>query len=389
MERIGVDPAGIRLMTPKQFHCNLKLEGLSPAQANVIKQDMLSIGGEAAIAKGAVSCEVKTTGCILSGTVKQFLRLVEKLKLQPYGLSGLSVSINEAVENLYSGRLIFKGRTKKWDTRVRTVVMGILNVTPDSFFDGGRFFTKERAVERALEMMDEGADIIDIGGESTRPGSAAVEKEEELRRVLPVVEELAKRGIPASIDTTKSGVAEEALKRGAEAVNDVSAMTKDEKMAEVVSRYSSGLILMHSRGTPAAMQKYSHYDDLMAEIFGYLSERMDYAHSFGIEAEKIVVDPGIGFAKSAADNLEIIRRMAEFKTLGRPILIGTSRKSFIEKVLNLPVDERLSATLATVAFAVQNGAGIVRVHDVKEARQAVDIIDAIVKKETPLSEAKG
>ncbi|MBI5559927.1 MAG: dihydropteroate synthase [Deltaproteobacteria bacterium] len=378
MERIGVDPAGIRLMIPKQFHHNLKLEGLTPVQANIIKQDMLSLGGEAAVSRGAASCSVAATGCILSGTVKQLRRLAEKLGLQPYGLAEAAGEINSSLESLGSSRLVFKGRTREWDLSRRTLIMGVLNVTPDSFSDGGRFFEKEKAIGRAIEMLGEGADIIDIGGESTRPGSAGVSPEEEKRRVIPVVEGLVGKGAVVSVDTTKADVAEEALKLGAEVINDVSAMTRDARMAGVVRIYSCGVILMHSRGTPETMQEMTHYGDLMAEIFDCLSERLDYAIASGIGPEKTVIDPGIGFAKSAADNLEIIRRLSEFKTLGRPVCLGVSRKSFVRAVTGGRVGERLNATLAAASIGVLNGARIVRVHDVREAKEAVSMADAIM-----------
>lgn len=377
MERIGVDPAGVRLMLSKQFHHNLRLDGLTPAQANIIKQESLSLGGEAAVARGAAACEVPSTGCILSGTLKQLRRLTRKLRLQPYGLAEVAGELASALENLHSQSLIFKVRTKQWDLATRTLVMGILNVTPDSFSDGGRFFDKKRAVERGLEMLEEGADIIDVGGESTRPGAAGVSPQEEKGRVLPVVEELAKRGAVVSVDTTKADVAEETLGCGAEIINDVSAMTKDSRMAGVVKRYSSGVILMHSRGTPLTMQGLTRYDDLMAEVFGYLSERLEWAHTCGIEREKTIVDPGIGFAKAPAGNLEILKRLGEFKTLGRPILIGVSRKSFIGSVLGPVVGERLNATLGAVSAGVMNGARIVRVHDVRGAKEAVSMVDAV------------
>ncbi|MBI5598949.1 MAG: dihydropteroate synthase [Deltaproteobacteria bacterium] len=387
MERIGVDPAGIALMAPKQFHYNLKLDRLTPAQANIIKQDMLSIGGEAAVSKGVAACEVAHTGCILSATLKQFARLAEKLCRQPYGLAGIAGAINEAIGNLTSGRLTFKGRTRQWDLSGRVLVMGILNVTPDSFYDGGRFFDRERAVERALKMAGEGADVIDVGGESTRPGSKGVGSDEELRRVIPVVEELAKRGIAVSVDTTKAVIAEEALKNGAEIINDISAMTLDASMAEVVSKYGSGVILMHMRGTPADMRGHASYGDLMGEIFDYLAGRLAYARKTGIEMDKTAIDPGIGFAKSAGDNLKIIKRVREFKTLGRPIVLGASRKSFIGAALGAAPEQRLGATIAAESLGVFNGARILRAHDVKEARSAADMISAITAGALPSTTA--
>jgi dihydropteroate synthase len=251
-------------------------------------------------------------------------------------------------------------------------------VTPDSFSDGGRYFTLDLALEHALKMIEDGADIIDVGGESTRPGSDPVPIEEELRRVIPVIKELAKRTkVPISIDTYKSEVARQALDNGALIVNDISGLRFDEKMAEVVAEYKASVVLMHIKGTPKTMQQNPEYKDVISEIYSYLSESVDLALSAGIK--QIIVDPGIGFGKRLIDNLEIIRRLREFKSLGYPILIGVSRKSFIGNILNLPVDQRLEGTAGAVAISVWNGANIVRVHDVKEMVRVVRIVDAIKK----------
>ena len=379
MRRIGVDEAGIRLMLPKQFHYNLELKGLLPAQANIIKQEILSLGGEAAVAAGSVSCRVERTDCILSGTLKQLRGLVKKLRIQPYGLKPLAEKIEEVLRNITVPDTILEGSTKEWNTEEKTLVMGILNVTPDSFSDGGLYLEKEAAIERALEMVEAGADIIDVGGESTRPGAESVPEEEEIRRVVPVVEGLAKKGIAVSVDTTKASVAERALEAGAEFVNDISAMTQDERMAGVVSRYNAGAIIMHMRGTPQTMQTMTEYDDLMGEITGYLAERIEALTQAGIGYRKIAIDPGIGFAKDVAGNLEILKRLGELTTLGRPILVGTSRKSFIGRTLGRDVGERLYGTIATVCAAIMNGAGIVRVHDVDELKDAVTMIDHILR----------
>jgi dihydropteroate synthase len=377
MERIGVDPVGVALMTPKQFHFNLLVKDLAPAEANILKQDALSVSAEAAISRGAAGCEINSTDALLSGTLKQLSFLAEKLRRQPYGLRALAEEISRTLENLTNDKRLIRARTRQWDSAQRTLVMGILNVTPDSFSDAGRYFTKDAAVKRALEMADEGADIIDVGGESTRPGAENVAEDEELGRVAPVVEELACRGIAVSVDTTKSRVAEEALLAGAEIINDISAMTKDPSMAGVVAKYGAAVVLMHMRGTPQTMQTLTHYEDLMGEVMEYLSCRMDFAGRAGIETEKIVVDPGIGFAKNAGDNIELIRRLGELTALGRPILIGASRKSFIGNTAGAAVWERLGGSLSAASLAVLNGAGIVRTHDVKETKQAITLADSI------------
>lgn len=252
--------------------------------------------------------------------------------------------------------------------------MGILNVTPDSFSDGGRFLSPDAAVERALAMEKEGADIIDVGGESSRPGAEPVPVEEELRRVLPVLERLrGKLRIPISIDTTKAEVAEAALRAGASIVNDISALRFDPAMAPLVAKFGAGLVLMHMLGTPKTMQQAPHYEDVVTEVRDFLAERAQYAQSQGIPREAIAVDPGIGFGKTVEHNLELLRRLPELVELGFPVLVGPSRKSFIGAILGLGVEERLEGTLAACAVAVVRGADILRVHDVKEVRRAADL----------------
>ena len=378
MRRIGVDPAGMALMAPKEVFYNLKIAGLTAPQANILKQDAIASGGEAAVAKGVVSCEINFTDAILSGTVKQLRRLADKLKAQPYGLPIAGKSINEALDRLTNRGLAFRGRSRSWDVSKGALVMGVLNVTPDSFYDGNAYSGKNAAIETALRMADEGADIIDVGGESSRPGAIDVPVEEEIRRVVPVVEELSKRGLAVSVDTVKSRVADLALLAGAEAINDISAMRRDPLMAGVIKRHGAGVALMHMRGTPKTMQGETAYEDLMAEIFDYLSERVEFAEGFGIDREKIAIDPGVGFAKTSSGCLEIIRRLGELKTIGAPVLIGTSRKSFIGKTLGgAEAGARLNGALATISAALLNGADIIRAHDVKETKETILMIEAI------------
>jgi len=274
-------------------------------------------------------------------------------------------------------RLTF--RNFSLDFSRKTHVMGILNVTPDSFSDGGLFLSRDSAIERALRMEDEGADIIDVGGESTRPGSEPVPLEDELKRTIPVIEALAGRlSIPISIDTYKSEVATRAVEAGASMVNDISGLRFDPEMAPLLSRYDVALILMHIRGTPRNMQDNPVYSDLMTEISDYLREGIRLAAESGIAEERIVIDPGIGFGKTAEHNLRIINNLDALSALGRPVLVGVSRKSFIGRVLNnAPVSERLEGTAAAVAVSVMKGANIVRVHDVKEMVRVVKIVDAV------------
>ncbi len=276
------------------------------------------------------------------------------------------------------GEIYWKGRERSWGLGSRTLIMGILNVTPDSFYDGGRYVERDRAIEKAMEMDAEGVDIIDIGGESTRPGSKPVSTEEEIERVIPVVSALKKRiNAAVSVDTTKAEVARLALEEGAEIINEVSALRFDPEMADVVVRYGAMVVLMHMRGTPETMQKDTTYNDLIGEIRGFLSERIEFALEKGIGFDSIAIDPGIGFGKSPEDNLRIIRYLGDFASMGRPIVLGTSRKSFIGHALGLEPDKRLEGTLATIATGILMGAHIVRVHDVRETRLVARMVDAI------------
>ena len=262
---------------------------------------------------------------------------------------------------------------------ISPLVMGILNVTPDSFFDGGKHQTMEGALDHALRMIEEGADIIDIGGESTRPYADPVPEEEELRRIVPVIEALrASSDILISVDTYKAGVADAALCAGADIVNDISGLTYDDAMAQVVARNDAWVVIMHIKGTPRNMQVDPHYDDVVAEISEFLRLQMGHAVRAGVDPEKIILDPGIGFGKRVEDNLRILKMLGEFKKLGRPVLIGTSMKSFIGKVAGLPIEERVEGTLASLAVALMNGADILRVHDVKKAKKVLMTVKAVM-----------
>ena len=259
----------------------------------------------------------------------------------------------------------------------RTYVMGVLNVTPDSFSDGGRWVTPDRAVRRARAMVREGADVIDVGGESTRPGSRPVPAREEIRRVVPVVERLAAAGIVVSVDTSKAAVAREAFRAGAKVLNDVTALRGDRAMGRTAALAGAAVILMHMKGSPRTMQRNPRYRDVVKEIMSFFRESLRNAWRAGIERDKIILDPGIGFGKLPEHNLEILRRLDEFRSLGRPLAIGTSRKSFIGRALNRRVDDRVSGTAATVAAAILRGADLVRVHDVREMTDVARMTDLL------------
>ncbi|MCP4931124.1 MAG: dihydropteroate synthase [Candidatus Marinimicrobia bacterium] len=260
-----------------------------------------------------------------------------------------------------------------------TLIMGILNVTPDSFSDGGKFDTPEQAASHASKMIEDGADIIDIGGESTRPGAEPVSIDEELNRTIPVIEAIRDQSdCIISIDTYKSKVAESALDAGANMVNDISGLTFDEGMASLVAEKETPVVIMHIKGTPLDMQKEPHYEDLMEEIKDYFTAKIAKAKEAGIPNTNIILDPGIGFGKRLEDNFELIRELKQICAMEYPILIGPSRKSFIGTVLNLPITERLEGTLASITAGVMNGARIVRVHDIMAVRRTIAITEKIM-----------
>lgn len=283
---------------------------------------------------------------------------------------------------------VLKIGKKTFELDKRTIIMGVLNVTSDSFSDGGKYLSADKAVKHALSMEKQGADIIDIGGESTRPGAKAITLDEEMRRVIPVIEELVgKTNVPISIDTYKSKIVEKALDAGACMVNDVTALEADKRLVNIVAEYEVPICLMHMKGNPRNMQINPTYDDVVEEICLFLKERTELAMFYDVKKENIIVDPGIGFGKRTGrgveDNCKILHRLSELKTLGFPIMIGASRKTFIGNVCggkeSLPATERLEGSLAAACLAAYNGANIIRVHDVKETRRCLDLVDCVVR----------
>jgi dihydropteroate synthase len=379
-QNIGVDPYGINAMAPKTQHVNILLKAQSCKVANILKQEMLSLGADAAVARGSVACSIDTTDVLLMGTIKQIGALAKKIEKQPFGLALIAQDIPVLLGNMAKNRYALKTSRREIILGERTLIMGILNVTPDSFSDGNIYFDQQKAIERGLQMAEEGADIIDIGGESTRPGAKSVTPRQEIARVMPIVESLSQKlTIPISVDTTKSQVAQKSLEAGAEIINDISALGGDKKMASVVQKASAALILMHMRGTPANMQTGNMvYDDLMSEIISYLKNGCRKAIAAGIEKDHLIMDPGIGFGKSHADNCIIINKLDELKVLGFPLLIGTSRKSFIGKITGGEPAQRIDGTAATIAAAIMKGCHIVRVHDVAVMKKVAAMTDAIV-----------
>ncbi len=269
-------------------------------------------------------------------------------------------------------------RGKILDLRERTGIMGILNITPDSFSDGGKYILPVKAVERGIQIAEEGADIIDLGAESTRPGSEAISSQEEIDRILPVIEELLNNvSIPLSVDTYKSEVAEYALKTGVHMINDISALRFNPEMVNVLKKYNVPCVLMHIKGTPKNMQDNPEYKDIIGEIKAYFEERIEFVSEKRISLKNIIIDPGLGFGKKLQDNFLLLKKLNDFKAFKLPILIGPSRKRFIGDKLNLPPDQRFEGTAAAVTAGILNGANIVRVHDVKKTVRVIKIADEI------------
>lgn len=379
LERIGVDPAGIGRMLPKCEQHALLLPSVRTAAANILKQEMLSLGGDAAVARGTVACSVAATDVLLIGTRKQLTVLCNKLKGQPFGLTAMADKLAGLLATLATRPACWQTSSQQLPLD-RPLIMGILNVTPDSFSDGGKHSDPAAAVAKALQLADDGADLIDIGGESTRPGAAPVSADEEISRILPVLKALSGRlSIPISVDTWKHQVARAVLDAGAEIINDISGLAFDPALAAVVAQHRAGLVLMHTRGAPRQMQQHTDYGNLMGELASALDRSAAAAHAAGIAQQQIVIDPGIGFAKDVQGNLEILRRLPELHSLGYPLLLGTSRKSFIGKVLQRDdVAEREFGTAATVALAVAAGVRILRVHDVRAMKDVALMAHAIV-----------
>lgn len=377
MELIGVDPVGIDIMEGKSRHHIIRLDDVDLRAALILKQDMLSLGGEAALCREAAGLRIKRSPVILMGTTRQLRGLVSKLSGQPFRLADLSSSIEELLDTIDSGRRYVVGGEDLLSGG-KVGVIGILNVTEDSFSDGGKYASREEAVARGVEMASQGADIIDVGGESTRPGSRSVSAHEELERVIPVIGDLRGKGVERiSVDTTKPEVAEKALAEGASIVNDISAMTFKPEMLDVIAASGASVILMHTRGRPETMQEDLEYDDLMGEICSFLEEAMDRAVSAVIPVEQICVDPGIGFGKSLGQNLELISRIGELRSLGAAVTIGASRKSFIGGLTGADVESRMPGSVGAAVAGALNGADMVRVHDVAETVQAMAVVRGV------------
>ena len=382
MQAIGCDPSGVLIMGKKEISKAIKINNLSIPAALILKQEMLSLGGDAVNARGTITRQVETTDVLLLGTLAHYQKLSSKLQAQDFGLAKLGQALEQALKNYQQTPPAISLSSGKALSFERAILMGILNCTPDSFSDGGQFIDTEKAVIHALQMIKEGAEIIDVGGESSRPGAKPVTPDEELERVVSVIEKIAASAI-VSIDTTKAIVAKKALKAGAQIINDISALRGDGLMAEVAAAASCPIVLMHMQGAPQTMQVAPAYEDIMVELLSFFEERISFAVSAGIAEKNIILDPGIGFGKTTEHNLTILNRLEQLQVFGRPIMLGTSRKSVIGNVLNLPPENRLEGTAATVCFGIFKNAKIIRVHDVIEMARVVRMTEAIMQPHPP------
>lgn len=366
---IGFDKSYSHKAKEKFEYKNIKIYSLTPAMANILKQTALSVGCDCATHREVITGKIENSNCILGGSVSQIKKIAEKLKFQPFGLKELGKKLENSCPPLAGG-------PKSMISRRGTKLVGILNLTTNSLSDGGMYNDFEKAKEHLLELISDGADIIDIGAESTKPYSSPVSPKEQLEKLLPIID-FAKNQTTISIDTRSAIVAEECINAGANIINDVSGFDYDEKMVDVIAKHNIPIIIQHSQGTPETMQNSPHYNNLIEDIFLNLKKKIDCAHSKNIK--NIIIDPGIGFGKTKEDNFEIIKRIEEFQSLNCPIMLGISRKS----LLDMPNADNLAKDIYTTAInalAIERNVDYIRVHNIKMHRKLIDLMDMFVIK---------
>lgn len=358
LQKVGFDKSYVHKACEKFVYKNIKIYSLTPAQANILKQTAISAGCDCAAHREVITGKIELSDCILGGSVSQLKKIAEKLHYQPFGLKLLGEKIKDFIKPL---------------ERDKTKIVGILNLTDNSFSDGGLYNDFEKAKKHLLELIKDGADIIDIGAESTKPYSKPVSPEEQLKKLLPIID-FAKDKITISVDTRSANAAEKCILSGAKIINDVSGLKYDAKMADVIAKYDVKVVIQHSKGTPENMQDNPVYENLTDEIYKDLKARIEYALSKGIKKENMIIDVGIGFGKTIEDNFTLIKRIEEFCGLGCPIMLGISRKS----LLNMPDEDNTVKdifTLALNALAVERNVGYLRVHNVKLHRKLLNMLE--------------
>jgi dihydropteroate synthase len=377
---IGVDSYIYKYLSKKMTHLLIKIKDVPAVIANILKQSALSKGGECAVSRKVLTETNSINDVLLSLTLQQLDDFLKGLYRQPFGLDILAKEIEKTIEK-YQQKFITKFPNSSINFFEKPYLMGILNLTPDSFSDGGQYIDTTIALEHTRCMIKNGATIIDVGGESTRPGSELVSEDEEIKRILPTLKILRKTypKIIISVDTNKADVAELAINNGADMINDISAGTFDKKMFNIIAKYNIPICIMHTKNIPKTMQKTVYYNDLITDIYCHLSSRIEEAKQLGINRDKIIIDPGIGFGKTTEQNLTIINRLNVFKGLGCPLLIGTSRKNFIGEITKKDITSREFGTASTVAMSINNGANILRVHNVDAMKDVLLTARAIIK----------
>jgi dihydropteroate synthase len=375
---LGVSKEGIAILGPKSVYAAFKADGLSAWEANIIKQDLLSLGSDAALNREVLIKEMKTSIAIF-GSIAQLERLCIKLKHQPFGLKEFSAQLSTALKNCFSEKPVFNCRGKR--LRLDSpVICGIINVTADSFSGDGILKnsstqTIDAAIAKAEKMIKDGAVILDVGAESSRPGAKPLKEKDELTRLTPVIKGLRKefKNVLISVDTYKLATAQMAADCGADIINDITALRHAPKITAVIKRYKLGCILMHMQGIPATMQVRPKYKCVTTELHDFFVERLAFCEKNDIDKSSLMIDPGIGFGKTPAHSLEILKNIFQFKVFGCPVFLGLSRKSFVGKTLKVDINYRLAGTLGASVYAMLNGANIFRTHDVKETREALEL----------------
>lgn len=376
LEGIGVDDRALPIFAGKSQTVAFKLYRLTCAQANVLKQTALAIGADCAIHRDVIKGAVKISDAILFGTRRQLDTMIGRMDEQPF-LIEPCFQIKQGLE-LLDRRPVLKIKGQMWEMN-RTYIMGVLNLTPDSFYRGSRYLDPGPVIEAARQMEQSGADLIDVGAESTRPGACMTSAQEEIERLKPVLKRVVETvHLPVSVDTYKAEVARYAIDCGASLINDVSGLRSDQAMARLLAGCDVGVVLMHTKGEPRTMQDNPVYDNLMEELHQYFRERLQFAVEQGIDLDRVAIDPGLGFGKRLEDNYTIIRRLREFSVFSRPILVGPSRKSFVGVPFGLPPEERLEGTLGLSAILIEQGCNLLRVHDVLEARRVSQLVDLVM-----------
>lgn len=370
---IGVDPYAYYLVN-KGIPVNLSISGVSPCQANIIKQESLAVGIDTAVARGVANCSKDTSELCILAHKHGLKKLIEKLKLQPFGLKELALEM----ENLlieYKPTILLGNELISLE---KPLFMMILNITPDSFSDGGKYVRQEDIVKRLEDMKNNGVKLVDIGGESTRPFSNRIDAVEEWNRIEFAIKYALKIGLKVSVDTHKAEVAEKALDLGVHMINDISGLTFDEKLPCVVCKYNASLCIMHMRGTPENMQTNPTYKDVVDEVYTFLYQAIKKAKEYGIDENRIIIDPGFGFGKTLEHNIFLLKYLNEFKSLKKPILVGISKKTMVGELTGEPIENRTLGSKILESIAIINGANIVRSHDIEETKVLINIMTNLI-----------